>query len=210
MRKIETGSPTQEQGGTRKMGRKKERMLSDEEVFLLNNLVGAGVHILRNKNLSVDHPEFQEEKKAAIRVVLSENGITSNEQEKRLWPSLASRIELAMKIPPEEHFQKKRMKKLQESMHKPDDPRTKGLLEIARELISISRKKGRTRKATADMVRDAVYQTIRHIKYKTKQHKEAEAKLLKYYLCGEYQIPTNDPGLKSLSDPDRQKELFVN
>jgi len=199
-------NPFREREEKPKMGKKKyERKLTDEEVVLLNNLVDAGSRILRNKEIGIHHPEFQDYKKDAIKEVFLANNIQSQEKKDRLWPSLATRIELMIAIPPEEHFQKKRLKEIKNSLGQPDDERIRELVNMARERISSPSKK---RKADAATIRNAVYQTIALIRYPSAKSKEAEAKVLKYYLAVENGILPSDPALRSVSDPDRQKNIF--
>lgn len=188
------------------MARKKERILSDEEVALLNQLVSAGVRILRNKDISTQHPDFQEEKRLAIGEVFKANGIISKNQQDRLWPSIAARLQITMSIPPEEHFQKKRLKEIKATLGQPGDGRLQELLNMARENISLLPRK---RRADAATIRDAVYQAISLIKYPSAKSKEAEAKVLKYYLAVENGLSPSDPDLRGVSDPSRQKTLFA-
>jgi len=205
MSKRDIENPFREKEGEKQMGRKKERTFTDEEVIQLNEMVAAAVRILRNKEISVEYPEFQDRKKETINILFGVRGITSKKDQEKMWPSLARRIELTMSVPPEEHFQKKRLNEIRASFGKPEDERTHELLNIAMEKISAAVKK---RKVTATIIRDAVYQAISQIRYPSAKSKEAEAKVLKYYLCVEYKVSTSDPDLKSISDPSRQKDLF--
>lgn len=199
-------NPFREKEVNPKMGSKRERILKDEEVVLLRRLVAASVRILRNKEISVQHPEFQEKKREAIKEVFGANDVVFKEDQDKLWPSLALRIELTMKIPPEQHFEKKRLKEIKATLGQPGDDRTQELLNMARENIHLSPKK---RKIDAATIRDAVYQAISLIRYPSAKIKEAEAKVLKYYLAIENGFLPSDPDLKSVSDPDRQKNLFA-
>jgi hypothetical protein len=185
--------------------REKERKFTDEEISQLNEMVAAAVRILRSKEISINHPEFQEYKKEAINIVFGERNIISRQDQNRMWPSLARRIELTMAIPPEEHFHKKRLKELKTSLGEPKDERTRELVNIVIENISTATK---GRKVTAKIIRDSVYKTLSQIRYPNSRSKEAEAKVLKYYLCVRYGISTSDPDLRSVSDPSRQKDLF--
>lgn len=187
------------------MASKQERVFTDEEVLLLNEMVGIAVRILRNKEVSVEQPEFQERKKEAINIVFGLMEIFSKQDQERMWPSLARRIERTMEIPPEEHFRRKRTRELKASIGEPDDEKTRELLDKVSGTISTMVKRG---KVSAAIIRDAVYQTLRGHKYSSKKIKEAKAGALKYYLCAKYGISTSDPDLKSISSPSRQKDLF--
>lgn len=195
--------------GEPQMAKKPERVFTDEEIMLLNELVGMGVRILRNKGIGVEHPEFQERKKEAINIVFGLTDILSREDQDRMWPSLARRIENTIAVPPEEYFGRKRAKELNDSFDQPENKKTREQLEKARDVILAKRGKGRKKvKVDAAMIRDAVYFALKDYKFSGTKMKEAAANVLKYYLCVENKIPTNHPDLKKLSDPIRQRDLF--
>jgi hypothetical protein len=185
--------------------KRKERQFTDEEIERHNKMVGAGLRILRNKGVSVDHPEFQTYKKEAINILFGIWKITSPEEQSRIWGILAARLEDGMQETPEEYFQKKRAKELKRSFEEPVKEEIREQLGKAREELRllIGRKK-----ATAEAIRDAVYKVITKQMFPNWKTREAKAKVLKYYLCAENGIPTSDPALKNLADPERQKDLF--
>ena len=187
------------------MGKNRERTFTDEEVALLNNMVGAAVRILRNKEINVDHPEFQQHKRDVVNIVFGLWDVTSPREQEKLWAAMAARTESAMRIPPEEHFRRKRAKEIYKTLGNPEDEQMRELLDEAKKEISATAKR---KKANALLIRDAVYKTIAKQKYASKKIKEATANELKYYLCIENGIPTSDPDLKSVSDPSRQKNFF--
>lgn len=191
------------------MGKKPERFFTDEEVLLLNEMVGIAVRILRNKEISVEYPEFQERKKEAINIVFGLMEIFSKQDQERMWPSLARRIERTMEVPPEEHFRRKRAKELKDSFGKPENEKTRKQLDKAKNIILDKRGRGRKKaKVDAAMIRDAAYSALKDYKFSGTKMREAAANVLKYYLCTEYIIPTSNPDLKRLSDPSRQRDLF--
>lgn len=209
MSKGDIENPFRVKGGEPKMGKDLERVFTNEEVLLLNEMVGMGVRILRNKNMSVEHPEFQERKKEVINMLFGQMQIFSKEDQDRMWPSLARRIEDTIAVPPEEYFRRKWARKLKDSFGKPENEKTQEQLDKARGIILDKRGKGRKKvKVDAAMVRDAVYAALKDYKYSGTKMREAAANVLKYYLCAEYMIPTNDPNLRNLSDPSRQRDLF--
>lgn len=209
MSKRDIENPFREKGGDPQMGKKRERIFTDEEVLLLNEMVGIGVRILRNKGIGIENPEFQERKKEVINIIFGKMEILSKEDQDRMWPSLASRIEDTIAVPPEEYFRKKRAKELKDSFGEPENEKTREQLDKARSIILGKRGKGRKKaKVDAAMVRDAVYSALKDYRFSGTKMREASANVLKYYLCVEYVIPTNDPNLRSISDPSRQKDLF--
>lgn len=209
MSKGDIENPFRKRETEPKMGKKKERVFTNEEVSLLNDMVEIGVRILRNKEVSVEHPEFQERKKEVINIVFGITGITSKEDQERMWGSLARRIEETIRIPPEEHFRRKRAKELIDSFGKPENEKTREQLDKATGIILNKRGKGKKRaKVDAAMIRDAVYSTLKNYKFSGTKMREAAANVLKYYLCVKHAIPTNDPNLRNLSDPARQRDLF--
>jgi len=209
MSKRDIENPFRVKGGEPKMAKKTERIFTDEEILLLNEMVGMGVRILRNKKVGVEHPEFQERKKEAINMVFGLTNIFSKEDQDRMWPSLARRIEDTLAVPPEEYFRRKRAKELKDSFGQPENKKTQEQLNKARVIILEKRGKGRKKaKVDATMIRDVVYLALKDYRYSGTKMREAAANVLKYYLCAEYMIPTNDPNLRSMSDPTRQRDLF--
>src|SRR4030065_192778 len=98
-----------------KMG-KKERVFTDEEVKLLNNMVGAAGRILRNKGIETNHPEFQDYKKEVIAIVYGLWDVLSPRDQEKFWRPMAARTESLMRISPQEHFSKKRAKELKKAL----------------------------------------------------------------------------------------------
>ncbi|HBB36401.1 MAG: hypothetical protein UX02_C0004G0028 [Candidatus Moranbacteria bacterium GW2011_GWC1_45_18] len=202
-------NPFRKKGGDPQMGKKKDRIFTDEDVSLLNEMVKIAVRILRNKGVSVEHPEFQERKKEVIGIVFGITEISSKEEQDRFWGSLARRIENTISISPEEHFRRKRARELKDSFDQPENERTREQLDKARSIVLEKRGKGRKKaKVDAAMIRDAVHLALKDYKFSGAKMREAAANVLKYYLCADYMIQTDDPNLKRLSDPSRQRDLF--